>query len=154
MSWNKAFRQILASGSADHSVKLWDVTTQSCKHTFTHHTDKAIIHGHEQTNFNHTHSIHNINLFNVNNNNKMLRNQVQSVAWHPSEAWLLATGSFDRSVCVLDCRAGNAPPLVRASVPSDVESLAWDPFESQHLYVSLEDGQIGVLRLNAGDEVR
>ena len=34
-------RQVLASGSADHTVKLWDVTTQQCSATFRHHADKV-----------------------------------------------------------------------------------------------------------------
>jgi periodic tryptophan protein 1 len=41
LSWNTVYRQALASSSADTSVKIWDVTTQSCSHTFTHHTDKV-----------------------------------------------------------------------------------------------------------------
>lgn len=32
---------MLLSGSADHSVKLWDVTTQKCMYTFKHHSDKV-----------------------------------------------------------------------------------------------------------------
>jgi periodic tryptophan protein 1 len=41
LSWNKKYRQALASGSADTAVKVWDVTTQACQHTFAHHTDKV-----------------------------------------------------------------------------------------------------------------
>ena len=32
---------MLLSGSADSTVKVWDVTTQNCMHTFNHHKDKV-----------------------------------------------------------------------------------------------------------------
>jgi periodic tryptophan protein 1 len=41
LSWNRTYRQALASGSADMSVKIWDVTTQACSLSFAHHTDKV-----------------------------------------------------------------------------------------------------------------
>lgn len=60
--------------------------------------------------------------------------------WHPQDAWLLATGSFDQSVHLLDCRS--AASVGHVSVPAEMESLAWDPFRPEHLYCSLEDGSV------------
>jgi periodic tryptophan protein 1 len=45
LSWNSIHKQVIASGSADHAVKLWDVTRateDSCNAaTFTHHRNKV-----------------------------------------------------------------------------------------------------------------
>ena len=42
LSWNQTRREILASGSADKTVKLWDVQKQTCVATFSHlHSDKV-----------------------------------------------------------------------------------------------------------------
>ncbi|EIE25396.1 WD40 repeat-like protein [Coccomyxa subellipsoidea C-169] len=41
LSWNRDFRNVLASASADKTVKVWDVASQQCQHTLTHHKGKV-----------------------------------------------------------------------------------------------------------------
>lgn len=53
---------------------------------------------------------------------------------------MLASGSFDKTISIIDCR--NASMLQPVPLPADIESLVWDPFQSNHLYCSLEDGQV------------
>merc|ERR550534_163927 len=41
LGWNEMKRTMLASGSADKTIKLWDILTKSCTDTLEIHTDKV-----------------------------------------------------------------------------------------------------------------
>ncbi|KAL0095714.1 WD40-repeat-containing domain protein [Phycomyces blakesleeanus] len=68
------------------------------------------------------------------------KDKVQSVSWHPVEPTVFLTGSYDKSVCVLDARSPGQQSKWKLS--SDVESLRWDPHNPSNFYVAMEDGLI------------
>ncbi|KAL8803912.1 MAG: hypothetical protein Q9182_002879 [Xanthomendoza sp. 2 TL-2023] len=103
---NRQHRNLLASSSADKTIKLWDLTTQKCAKSFSHHTDK-----------------------------------VCSIAWHPKEAAVLLSGSYDRTLVAADLRATDAK-VPRWGVESDVETVAWDPHDTNYFYVTTEGGMV------------
>ncbi|XP_031474643.1 uncharacterized WD repeat-containing protein C17D11.16 [Nymphaea colorata] len=41
LAWNKEFRNLLASTSADKSIKIWDIVSGKCANTLQHHSDKV-----------------------------------------------------------------------------------------------------------------
>ncbi|KAG8370725.1 hypothetical protein BUALT_Bualt13G0013200 [Buddleja alternifolia] len=114
LAWNKEYRNILASASADKLVKIWDVATETCNITMENHTDKARL---------------NQNII------------VQAVAWNHFAPQVLLSGSFDHSVVMKDGRIPSHSGF-RWPVAGDVESLAWDPHTEHSFVVSLENGMV------------
>ncbi len=41
LAHNRAHRSLLASSSADATIKLWDLNTRTCAKSYSHHTDKV-----------------------------------------------------------------------------------------------------------------
>lgn len=106
---NSQHRNLLASGSADQTIKLWDLQTTQCARSYNDcHNDK-----------------------------------VCALDWNPSEATVLLSGSYDRSVLAADLRiADTKNGSAKWKVSSDVESVKWNPHDSNYFFVTTDNGMV------------
>jgi periodic tryptophan protein 1 len=103
---NRQHRNLLASASADKTVKLWDLNTAKCAKSYSMHKGK-----------------------------------VCALDWHPKEATILLSGSYDGTVVATDMRAPDAK-APRWTVESDVEKVRWNPHDPNFFYVTTESGAV------------
>ncbi len=103
---NRQHRNLLASASADKTVKLWDLNTAKCAKSYSMHKGK-----------------------------------VCALDWHPEEATILLSGSYDRSTIATDMRAPNAK-APKWTVESDVEKVRWNVHDPNFFYVTTETGTV------------
>jgi periodic tryptophan protein 1 len=117
LAWNQEFCNVLASGSADCTIKIWDITTQKSTQTMAIHSDKVqavkwrpvessllLSGGFDK----------NIFLSDLRNPEKnaphwSIIDDVEAIAWDPHQPHSFAVASEDGSVTMFDTRRGSEP---------------------------------------------
>ncbi len=118
LSLNSARSYILASGSADTTVKIWDINTQKCLHTMTHHSSKVqsvkwhpVEEGVMATaGFDHKLCLQDVRDSKVSLSRDM-KADVESLVWNPHDTHLLSVSAEDGTVETHDVRCFNSTPL-------------------------------------------
>lgn len=112
LALNPHHRNLLASGSADTTLKLWDLNSADhtrCAKSFTIHAGKVTS---------------------------------LSWHPSPDKSTILLSGSADdHTVAISDLRSSSGP-LAKWHVEADVERVRWDPHNPDHFYVTTEAGTV------------
>eukprot|EP01060_Flectonema_neradi_P040273 TRINITY_DN910_c2_g1_i1.p1 TRINITY_DN910_c2_g1~~TRINITY_DN910_c2_g1_i1.p1 ORF type:complete len:444 (+),score=103.24 TRINITY_DN910_c2_g1_i1:45-1376(+) len=103
--WNPGVRKVLASGSADLTVKLWDLATAENLHTFKHH-----------------------------------QAPIQCVEWCAKNPQLMLTGSFDQTVCMVDCRSQKVTGKI--DIGSTPEAMQWSQTDENLMWMTTDTGKL------------
>ena len=123
LSWNKVHRQVIASGSADSTVKLWDITqantAKACASTFTHHSDKVqsvAWHPTEGTllatgSYDKTVALVDARSSSSNSKRVKIPGDSEALEWDPFHTHLLTSASDDGTITCFDVRKFNEQPL-------------------------------------------
>eukprot|EP00004_Rigifila_ramosa_P022209 TRINITY_DN6027_c0_g1_i1.p1 TRINITY_DN6027_c0_g1~~TRINITY_DN6027_c0_g1_i1.p1 ORF type:complete len:512 (+),score=135.32 TRINITY_DN6027_c0_g1_i1:213-1538(+) len=112
LAWSTLQPTVLASGSADCTVKLWDVTTQHCASTFSHFGNKVqTIEWHPTRpgmlvagGFGGFLSLFDARTAGKSGVSRKFSSDIERISWHPHRADVLLVATHDGMVTALDSR--------------------------------------------------
>lgn len=139
LAWNKEFRNVLASASADKLVKIWDVATGECKTTMDQHTDKvqAVAWNHHAPwvllsgSFDHSIIMKDMRVTSPSSVNWSVAADVESLAWDPHTEHSFVVSLEDGTVQGFDIRtvasAGLKPCFTLHAHDKAVCTVSYNP---------------------------
>mmetsp|Transcript_10391 Transcript_10391/g.26130 ORF Transcript_10391/g.26130 Transcript_10391/m.26130 type:complete len:582 (-) Transcript_10391:1357-3102(-) len=168
LSWNKVHRQVIASGSADCTVKLWDVTlantSKACAATLSHHKNKVqsvLWHPQEGTllatgSYDRTVALVDARAT-ENVKSVKIPGDCEALAWDPHNTHLLTTASEDGTVVCWDVRNFSSKKPLWSMVGSEyggVSDLAYNDLVPGMLATSAVDKTVTLWDTSTGESPR
>lgn len=134
LAWNKSYRQVLASGSADTSVKIWDITTQKCSYTFNNHKNKVqsvLFHPSEPYYLASGSYDREVHLLDCRSSSQIaaykLPDEIECMVWDPFQSYHLYTSTESGSVTIIDVRNTSSNLHTFQAHDTTVTSLSFSP---------------------------
>ena len=158
LDWNPTHRNMLLSGSADGTVKLWDLTTQTCMSTMTHHDDKVqcVLWNPTESSIAATAAYGgHVSVVDVRDPSA-IRNFVVSCdpeccAWNPHAPHELYVGLDDGSILSFDVRSNQEPLMKIQGHSKAVTGIAFSPTLPGFMATSSLDKSVKIWDISSSD---
>jgi len=157
LSWNKFARNVIASGSADSSVKVWDISKQVCLETYDHHRDKVqsvLWHPSEATillsgSYDKTAKVFDARVKNQVASFK-LPADTENLQWNNHNPKLFMVGTEDGHVTCFDSSNTNKPLWTLAAHGKPVSGLSYNSQIPDYLATSSVDKTVKLWTIEGG----